>query len=70
MNYQPIIQHLTTCGYAVSAIEFCLLPAIKVECEISGYEVSLIHIKVDELKEMPSFVLQKPEAFPRLHVPA
>ena len=66
MNYQPIIQHLTTCGYAVSAIEFCLLPAIKVECEISGYEVSLIHIKVDELKEMPSFVLQKPEAFPRL----
>jgi hypothetical protein len=41
------------------------LPAIKVECEISGYEVSLIHIKVDELKEMPSFA-QKPEAFPRL----
>lgn len=66
MNYQPIIQHLTTRGYNVSAIEFCLLPAIKVEHVIAGYEVSLIHIKVDELKEMPPFVLQKPETFPRL----
>lgn len=66
MNYQPIIQYLTTFGYNVSEIEFCLSPAIKVECEISGYEVSLIHIHVDELKQMPSFFLQKPECFPRL----
>lgn len=66
MNYQPIIQYLTTRGYNVSAIEFCLLPAIKIECEIAGYEVSLIHMYVDELKEMPSFVLQNPQEFPRL----
>lgn len=66
MNYQTIIQYLITRGYNVSAIEFCLLPAIKVQCEISGHEISLIHIYVDELREMPSFFIQKPEEFPRL----
>jgi hypothetical protein len=41
------------------------LPAIKVECEISGYEVSSFTLKLMNSKKC-HLLLEKPEAFPRL----
>lgn len=66
MNYLSIIQHLQSCGYLVSTAHFITLDTIEVNVTIDCYEVTLIHIKVNELTSMPSFYLKDPQQFPRL----
>ena len=66
MNYQSIIQHLQSCGYSVSTANLAILDTIEVSLKIGSYEVTLIHIKVDELASMPAFFLKDPKKFPRL----
>ncbi|ENX46874.1 ThiF family adenylyltransferase [Acinetobacter pittii] len=66
MNYSSIINHLTDRGYQVSATEFCLFPALSIECSVAGYDITLIHLKDEELTALPSFFLKSPDKYGRI----
>lgn len=66
MNYSSIIDHLASCGYQVSATEFCLIPAINIQCSIAGHDITLLHLKSEELTGMPSFYLKSPKEYGRI----
>ncbi|MDO7355968.1 ThiF family adenylyltransferase [Acinetobacter baumannii] len=66
MNYSSIIDHLKSCGYQVSVTEFCLIPMISVECSIAGHDITLLHLKIEELTGMPSFFLKHPNKYGRI----
>lgn len=66
MNYLSIIQHLQSCGYLVSTANMLALDTIEVNLTIEQIDITLIHIKINELTSMPSFYLKDPQRFPRL----
>lgn len=66
MKYSLIIQHLKGCGYSVSTAKVLDQETIEVSVSIDKFEVTLIHIKVNELTSMPSFLLKTPQKFPKL----
>lgn len=68
MNYSSILTHLTECGYKVSALkaDSAMVEFFTVELEVNGLSVTLLHVLVDELSHMPSFLLANPYDFPRL----
>lgn len=68
MNYSEIQTHLTECGYKVSVFPYGSAgnDSFTVELEINNYLVTLIHIAVPELTQMPRFLLGDPSALPRL----
>ncbi len=66
MNYSLIIQHLQSRGYYVSTAKLQDLDILEVNFLIGKDQITLIHFKVNELKEMPSFYLKDPQKFPRL----
>ncbi|QMD46912.1 ThiF family adenylyltransferase [Citrobacter freundii] len=68
MNYSEIQTHLTEGGYKVSAFPYGSAgnDSFTVELEINNFLVTLLHIAVPELTQMPSFLLGDPSALPRL----
>ncbi|WP_037587248.1 ThiF family adenylyltransferase [Stenoxybacter acetivorans] len=73
MNYSTVLIHLKKCGYKVSALnsssfanEFFTNEFFTVDLEINNYAVTLLHITVTELSQMPSFLLTNPSNLPRL----
>ncbi|EGX6618162.1 ThiF family adenylyltransferase [Salmonella enterica subsp. enterica serovar Newport] len=68
MNYSKIQTHLTECGYKVSVFPYGSEgnDSFSVELEINNFLVTLLHIAVPELTQMPRFLLGDPSALPRL----
>lgn len=68
MNYIYIQQYLLDCGYEVSSIANNAdeINALKVMLQIEDFHIELLHFFVDELIQLPIFLLNNASSFKRL----
>ncbi|ENG6286405.1 ThiF family adenylyltransferase [Yersinia enterocolitica] len=68
MNYSYILEHLTACGYEVSAVSFGPnnADALRVNIRVAEHNLSLLHLCINELTELPDFILESSSQYGRL----
>lgn len=66
MNYEAIVSHLDTQGYAVSLVTDIEKPELVIDIDIGGQNVTLVHFLIDEIKRLPQFFLKAPKQYDQL----